>query len=126
GATTGTLYFAKRAGIPNPPQYYYNWAGSVGGPILKNKTFFWFSTDDYKQRSTRNNVLTVPTALERIGDFSQTRNAAGQLVTIYDPLTTRTAGGAIVRDPFPGNVIPLDRLSPVARSMLAPFPLPTS
>ena len=75
GATTGTLFFAKRAGLENPPQYYYNWAGSIGGPIVKDKTFFWFSTDDYKQRSTRNNVLTLPTAAERAGDFSQTRNS---------------------------------------------------
>src|SRR5258705_10908682 len=90
GATAGAVFFAKRAGLENPPQYYYNWAGSLGGPIVKDKTFFWFSTDDYKQRSTRNNVLTLPTAAERAGDFSQTRNSAGQLVTIYDPLTTRT------------------------------------
>jgi hypothetical protein len=126
GATTGTLFFAKRAGLPNPPQYYYNWAGSLGGPIVRDKTFFWFSADDYVQRSTRNNVLTLPTALERAGDFSQTRNASGQLVTIYDPLTTRTVNGAIVRDPFPGNVIPADRINPIARAMLSPMPLPTS
>ena len=56
---------------------------------MKNRTFFWFSTDNYEQLGTRNSVLTMPTALERNGDFSQTRNAAGQLVTIYDPLTTR-------------------------------------
>jgi hypothetical protein len=126
GATTGTLFFAKRAGLENPPQYYYNWAGSLGGPIRKDKTFFWFSTDDYKQRSTRNNVLTLPTAAERAGDFSQTRNSAGQLVTIYDPLTTRTLNGVIVRDPFPGNLIPADRINAVARSMLNPLPLPPS
>jgi len=126
GATTGTLFFAKRAGLPNPPQYYYNWAGSLGGPIVRDKTFFWFSTDDYKQRSTRNNVLTLPTAAERAGDFSQTRNSAGQLVTIYDPLTTRTENGVIVRDPFPGNVIPANRLSPVARAMLGPIPVPSA
>ena len=126
GATTGTLFFAKRAGLQNPPQYYYNWAGSVGGPIKKDKTFFWFSTDDYKQRSTRNNVLTLPTALERAGDFSQTRNAAGQLVTIYDPLTTRTVNGVIVRDAFPGNVIPANRLSPIAQAMLKVMPTPTN
>src|SRR5690349_7412022 len=80
GATTGTLFFAKRAGLENPPQYYYNWAGSLGGPIVRDKTFFWFSTDDYVQRSTRNNVLTLPTALERAGDFSQTQSGSGQLV----------------------------------------------
>ena len=126
GATTGTLYFAKKAGIPNPPQSYYNWAGSLGGPIIKDKTFFWFSTDDYMQRSTRNNVLTVPMALERVGDFSQTRDAAGALVIIYDPLTTRTVNGTIVRDAFPGNVIPADRISAVATGMLKAMPLPTS
>ena len=126
GATTGTLFFAKRAGLENPPQYHYNWAGSIGGPIIKNKTFFWFSMDDYKQRSTRNNVLTLPTAAERAGDFSETRNSSGQLVPIFDPLTTRTVNGVIIRDPFPGNVIPADRINPVASAMLAPMPLPTS
>jgi hypothetical protein len=126
GATTGTLYFAKKAGLENPPQYYYNWAGSLGGPIVKDKTFFWFSTDDYKQRSTRNNVLTLPTSLQRAGDFSQLRNASGQLITIYDPLTTRTVNGAIVRTAFPGNIIPADRLNPVALKMLSPYPAGTS
>jgi len=126
GATTGTLFFAKRAGLENPPQYYHNWAGSIGGPIVKDKTFFWFSTDDYKQRSTRNNVLTLPTAAERAGDFSATRTSSGQLVTIFDPLTTRTVNGVILRDPFPGNVIPADRINSVASAMLAPMPLPTS
>ena len=127
GWATGQLFFAKKAGIANPPQYFRNWAGSVGGPIVKNRTFFWFSTDNYQQLGTRNNVLTLPTALERAGDFSQTRNAAGQPVTIYDPLTTRlNAAGQYVRDPFPGNVIPADRINPVARAMLGAIPTPAS
>jgi hypothetical protein len=126
GATTGTLFFAKRAGLENPPQYYHNWAGSLGGPIVKDKTFFWFSTDGYKQRSTRNSVLTLPTAAERAGDFSQTRNTAGQIIPIYDPLTTRMENGVIVRDPFPGNVIPADRINTVARAMLTPMPIPAN
>ncbi len=128
GPTTGQLYFAKKAGIENPPQYYYNWAGSIGGPIAKNRTFFWFSKDDYQQKSTRNNVLTVPTALERAGNFSQTLSG-GRPVTIYDPLTTRpdpANPGLFIRDPFPGNVIPADRLSPVALAMLKVLPLPSS
>jgi hypothetical protein len=126
GTTTGTLFFAKRAGLQNPPQYYYNWAGAIGGPIIRDRTFFWFSTDDYTQRSTRNSVLTLPTAAERAGDFSQLRSTAGQLVTIYDPLTTRSVDGLIVRDPFPGNVIPADRISLVARAMLRAMPIPTA
>lgn len=122
GFSTGQLFFAKRAGIENPPQYYYSWAGSAGGPIVRDRTFFWFSKDDYVQRSTRNNVLTFPTALERTGDFSRSS------VTIYDPLTTRPNpnGAGFIRDPFPGNVIPANRLNPVAVAMLHNMPMPTS
>ena len=95
-------------------------------PIVRNKTFFWFSKDDYVQKSTRNNVLTFPTALERAGDFSQSRNSAGQLVTIYDPLTTRANpnGSGFIRDPFPGNVIPANRINPISVAMMANMPLP--
>ena len=119
GWATGNLFFAERAGTPKPSQYYYGWAGSFGGPVVKDKTFFWVSTDDYKQRSTRNNVLTVPTALERAGDFSQSAQI------IYDPLTTRSNGaGGFIRDPFPGNKIPLTRLNPIALLYLNGLPLP--
>ena len=128
GWATGKLYFAKLAGLPNPPQYYYNWAGSFGGPIVKDKTFFWFSTDDYQQKSTRNTLLTFPTSQERLGDFSGT-TSSGRPVVIYDPLTTRpdpANPGQFLRDPFPGNVIPSDRINPVARAMLATMPTPGS
>ena len=122
GWGTGQLFFAKRAGTPNPPQYYYSWAGSVGGPIKRDRTFFWFSKDDYMQKSTRNNVLTFPTLRERTGDFSQSPT------TIYDPLTTRPnpSGTGFIRDPFPGNIIPLDRLNPIALAMLTQMPAPQS
>ena len=63
-------------------------------------------------------VYTVPTALERAGDFSQTRTADGRPITIYDPLTTRLENGQYVRDAFPGNVIPTSRIDPVALALL--------
>ncbi len=121
---TGKLFFNAKAGQPKPAQYYYNWGGSVGGPIVKDKTFFFFTMEGYQQKSTRNSVLTFPTARERSGDFSQTVNAAGARVVIYDPLTTRTdsATGALVRDPFPGNVIPANRIDPVAAAILRTLP----
>ena len=119
------LFYAERAGIPIPPQYYYNWAGSVGGPIARNRTFFWFSTDDYVQQSTRNIAPQFPTALERAGDFSQTFSSSGQLVVIYDPATTRTVNGQVIRDPFPGNKIPANRISPIALQYLQGIPVPT-
>ncbi len=126
-ATTGQLYFARRAGLPKTPQDYYGWAGSLGGPIVQNRAFFWFSKDDYYQISSRNNVITLPTARERMGDFSQSFNSRGEQIVIYDPLTTRPNpdGSGFIRDPFPGNVIPQDRLNPVALAMMANMPLPT-
>ncbi|HEV3215253.1 MAG TPA: carboxypeptidase-like regulatory domain-containing protein [Vicinamibacterales bacterium] len=125
----GNLYFAQKAGLPKPPQYYYDWAGSFGGPLVKNKTFFWATTEGYLQESTRNNVLTLPTATERLGDFSQAVNSAGQPIVIYDPLTTRpdpARPGQFIRDPFPGNVIPSYRLNPVAVAMMQGLPIPAN
>ena len=71
-------------------------------------------------------MLTFPTTLERAGDFSQSRNSAGQLITIYDPLTTRANpnGSGFIRDPFPGNVIPANRINPISVAMMANMPLP--
>jgi hypothetical protein len=125
----GNLYFAKVAGLPKPPQYYYDWAGSFGGPVVKNKTFFWASTEGYLQESTRNNVLTLPTAAQRAGDFSRAVNSAGRSIIIYDPLTTRpdpARPGQFIRDPFPDNRIPANRLNPVALAMLSGLPIPPS
>ena len=65
GWAPGSCSSPRRPACRSPPQYFRNWAGSLGGPILKNRTFFWFSTDSYEQLGTRNNVLTLPTALER-------------------------------------------------------------
>jgi hypothetical protein len=125
----GNLYFAQKAGLPKPPQYYNDWAGSFGGPLVKNKTFFWASTEGYLQESTRNNVLALPTAAQRTGDYSQAVNAAGRGIIIYDPLTTRpdpARPGQFIRDPFPGNRIPANRLNPVAVAMLQGLPVPAS
>ncbi|PYR01920.1 MAG: hypothetical protein DMG00_30180, partial [Acidobacteria bacterium] len=70
---------------------------------------------------------TVPTPLQRLGDFSQTFNSVGQLITVYDPLTTRpdpSRPGRFIRDPFPNNQIPQGRISPVALALLRYIPMP--
>ena len=97
-----------------PDQVYYLGGGSFGGPIVKDKTFFWFSSEDYHDISTRNGSLLLPTAAERRGDFSAT-TSGGRAVTIYDPLT---------HQPFAGNVIPSNRINPIAAAMLKYLPLP--
>ena len=113
------LFFAKRANAPKPETYYYLYGGSFGGPIIKDRTFFWATTESYKTLTSRNAVLILPTARELTGDFSQSG------VTVYDPLTTRpnpAQAGAFIRDPFPGNVIPANRVNPVARAVSQFFP----
>jgi hypothetical protein len=65
--------------------------------------------------------------LQRAGDFSQTRTSSGQLIVIYDPLTTKpNPAGGFIRDPFPGNVITADRIDPIAKAILEHYPLPTN
>src|SRR6059036_1251009 len=117
-------FFSKKAGIPKPNNPYYLFGGGVGGPIIKNRTFFWFAAEDYHHIQTRNISVIFPTAAERTGDFSALTDAQGRPVIIYDPLTSRTVNGAIARDPFPGNRILANRINPVAAAMLKYLPLP--
>ncbi|MDQ6665271.1 MAG: TonB-dependent receptor [Acidobacteriota bacterium] len=103
-----------------------------GGPILiphfydgRNRTFFFANWEEAPQRSPDNVVNTVPTALERTGDFSKTTTNRGQLIQIYDPATTRAdpdRPGQYLRDPFPGNKIPADRFNPVSLKVLQLIP----
>ena len=105
----GQLYFEKEAGDPKADSYYWLWGGSFGGAIVPDKTFFWTSTEGYRTSVTRNTVITLPTTAMARGDFSQFNR------TIYDPLTTRpdpNNPGQFIRDPFPGNIIPADRIDP--------------
>src|SRR5471030_197945 len=69
-----------------PDTAWYVPGGGIGGPIVKNKTFFWFASEDYHNISTRNGALILPTQAERNGDFSAVTNSAGVPIKIYDPL----------------------------------------
>lgn len=122
GATNN--FFAELQGVPLPETYFHQGGGGFGGPIAQNRTFFWFSVEGYGSNTTRNADVRLPTAREKAGDFSQTFNAAGQLVQIYDPLTGDANGNG--RTPFPGNIIPANRLNPVGVKMLSYLPNPTS
>ncbi len=115
-------FFSERAGRPKPDLYYHLAGGGFGGPIVRNRTFFWYAQEGYGSNTTRNGNLRFPTARERNGDFSQSFNSAGQLVVIYDPLTGDASGNN--RTPFPGNIIPANRISPITRNMLNHFPMP--
>ena len=126
---TGKLFFTRKTGAPKPETSYHSWGGSLGGPLVRNRTFFWTSTEGYKTRTVANFVPAIPTAAERRGDYSQSFDSQGRQIVIYDPLTTRpdpARPGQFIRDPFPGNVIPADRINPVARSLVSLLPVPTA
>ena len=106
--------------------------GTLGGPVIvphlyngKDKTFFF--VDFNVTLASQGNVYSqlVPTDLQKSGDFSQTF-AAGQLVPIYDPSTAHVGpdGKTIVRNPFPGNVIPTGHIDPVAAQIVKFYPSP--
>lgn len=91
---------------------------TFGGPIVKNKTFFYFVYGGYRFRQGSPNTLQSLLPLDfRQGDFSRTS-------PIYDPATNRSTGAGITRDQFPGNRIPVSRFSAVSRNILPQLPTP--
>ena len=98
--------------------------GTVGGPIVKNKTFFFASYQRERINTALSHQSRVPSELERNGDFSQTLNSRGGELTIYDPLTTVVTGSKATRDPFPGNLIPSSRFDPTGKAILDVYPMP--
>src|SRR3989475_9603045 len=117
-------FFSQKAGIPKPNNPYYLFGGGVGGPIIKNRTFFWFAAEDYHDVQTRSVSVILPTAAERAGDFSALTDVQGRPVIIYDPSTTQIVNGVVVRQAFQGNRIQPNRINPVAAAMLKYLPLP--
>lgn len=97
------------------------YGSTFGGPIRKDKTHFFMTWEQTRQLTSFDTASTVPTQRARQGDFSNLRNAAGQLIPIYDPSTGSTA---TTRQPFANNVIPLAQQDPVAVAAMNFFPLP--
>jgi len=126
-------FFDNFAGRRKPPLRYNQFGATLGGPVTipklysgKNRTFFFLNYEATRVRNGRTAQLSVPTADQRGGDFSNIgfRNNRA----IYDPATTRAnpAGAGILRDQFPGNRIPATRFTPFARAVLDLYPLPSS
>jgi hypothetical protein len=94
--------------LPNPPFNRNEFGYTVGGPIVKNKTFFFHSYEGLRERTSRTNTLSVATQAMRNGDFSG-------LPTLIDPLTG---------SPFPNNQIPANRIDARSKALLEKVPLP--
>ena len=108
---------------------------TVGGPVRipkiyngRDKTFFFFSWTSSRRRGLDNfNRIQTPTVGNLQGDFSDWRNAAGNMIPVYDPATTTAATtGGFTRTAFPGNRIPASRIDPVAARIAAFFPAPNT
>ena len=118
-------FFSNQAGFDKPPHVHDQYGGAVSGPIRKNKTFFLFDFEKQRDIGSGQAVGTVPTDLQRAGNFSQTMtfDENGNLapVTIYNPLSIDANGN---RTPFPNNTIPANLIDSVAKNLLAYFPEP--
>jgi hypothetical protein len=107
--------FFQAAGTDKPLGIYNNFGGTLGGPIKKNKLFFFVSYDGTRQKQGGLGFYTVPTDNLKAGDFS-----AIPTTTIYDPLTGNADGSG--RTAFAGNKIPLNRISPIALKLQSYYP----
>lgn len=108
---------------------------TAGGPVYipklyngKNKSYFFVAYEGYRYPQTLAATQnTVPLAAMRGGDFSGWVDKSGKTIPIYDPSSTRTdPAGNYVRDPFPGNIIPAGRISPISKKIASYYPDPNA
>jgi hypothetical protein len=125
-ALDANTFYNNLRGIPLSSFKRSQYGGTFGGPVKHNKTFFMTSYEGLRQRSFSSRTTTVPTTLQRAGDFSQTYAGANNPVVIYDPFTTRASGSSFIRDAFPGNVIPSNRQDKVGQAYMKYFPQPNT
>jgi hypothetical protein len=113
--------------VPRALYQQNRFGAAVGGPIIHNRTFFFVNYEGVRDRSPNQYLDTVPTALQRQGDFSQTLAPDRSQVLVYDPLTTRAdlaRAGQYIRDPFPSDRIPTNRLHPISLNVEKYWPNP--
>ena len=130
GATRSraTDFFVKKAGAAKPKVTYDRPGFSLGGPVVipglydgHNRTFAFGAVEWLYDEFPEPGPRTVPIEAMRNGDFSE---LLAQNILIYDPATAQQVGARVVRTPFPGNIIPTNRLSPIAQQLLKYYPLP--
>lgn len=127
-------FFANRAGVPLGALRRNQYGFTLGGPVVlpklyngKDRTFFFMDYEGFRESQLATSAFTVPSTLERNGDFSATRNGAGALIVVYDPATLReVTPGNFTRSPFPGNVVPSPRIAATSRALGQYYPSPTN
>jgi Carboxypeptidase regulatory-like domain/TonB-dependent Receptor Plug Domain len=121
-------FFSDRSHLPKPENNQNQFGGNFGGPLVKNRLFFFFEYDGTRIKQGVSRISTVPLPNERSGDFSPATAAHLGLKypTIYDPLTCAPAYSGANCSAFPGNQIPSSRIDPAVAKLLALFPLPNT
>jgi hypothetical protein len=122
-------FFNNQRNLPRNKYRISNFGGTLGGPLhipgsanSRNQLFFFVSEEEIREvRIKAEQDLTVPTALERAGDFSQSVGSNGKPITISDPLNLSSSGKAT---PFPNNQIPANRVLASTQNYLKLLPLP--
>jgi hypothetical protein len=120
----GTNFFANRSGSPKPTLRQNQFGGTVGGRVIRNRTFYFFSYQGTRIRKGQSFTSTVPSAVARGGNFSLegvNRNR------VYDPMTTVATSATdpnATRLPFANNTIPASRFDPVTAAIVGNYPLP--
>ncbi len=121
-------FFNNRNGVVRPKTRFQNPGGTISGPVIlpflpfnknRNKMYFFYAEDWLRTKSQGTNNFTMPTDLEKAGDFSQTTTTTGTLIPINDPSNLNSSG---VAQPFAGNVIPASRLNPEGQAFMNLFP----
>lgn len=119
-------FFSNAAGQPIGPYAIDQWGGTIGGPIKKNKTFFFFDYEKDRNTSPGTVTTSVPTDLQRKGDFSQTFNADGSLQQIFNPFNQACVQQNCTRVPFAGNLIPASAMNSIGKNLINLYPEPNT
>ncbi len=136
----GAAYYYRRDSTLNANSWSNNRSGApktyyrrdqpgivVGGPVIKNKTFFFATYERTKSKSPQTYTGSAPIADFRTGDFRKLLFSDGRPMTIYNPFDTyKDANGVVKRNPFANNMIPSSMIDPVSAKALAYIPLPNS
>jgi hypothetical protein len=108
-------FFNNQNGQPRPRYRFNTFTYNVGGRVVRDKVFFFWNQEFWPTSGAASGRVTVPTALERAGNFSQSLDLNDRLVVVRDP---------VANAPFPGNVVPAARIDRNGQALLNFFPEP--
>lgn len=117
----------NRNRVARLPFQYNQFGGTLGGRIIRDRTFFFLNYEGIRQGTPQSFLNTVPLPAWKTGDFRNAQDRNGSPVLIYDYLTTRAnpeAPGTYIRDQFPGNIIPANRIHPISQNVMKYWPDP--